>query len=135
MAIKWTPNLSVGVESIDSQHKIWFEKANNLFQAGKSGKSKEVIAEMLEFLDDYTKVHFRDEEAYMEQIKYPGLEQQKTAHKSFVEELAKLKQEYQQSGGNIALIVNANQFIVKWLTQHISNMDKQIGTYIKSLQA
>jgi len=135
MAIKWTPNLSVGVERIDSQHIIWFEKADNLFQAGRSGKSKEVIAEMLDFLDDYTKEHFRDEEAYMAEIKYPDIDKQKAAHKNFVEQLTKLKQDYQQSGGNITLIINANQMIIKWLTQHISNMDKQIGVYAKSLQA
>jgi len=135
MAIKWTPNLSVGVERIDSQHKIWFEKADNLFQAGKSGKSKEVIAEMFDFLDDYTKEHFRDEEAYMEEIKYPDLDKQKAAHKNFIQQLAKLKQDYQQSGGNITLIISANQMIINWLTQHISNMDKQIGVYAKSLQA
>ena len=35
MAIVWTPNLSVGVEHIDNQHKIWFEKANALFEAGR----------------------------------------------------------------------------------------------------
>ena len=64
MAIVWTPALSVGVENIDSQHKIWFEKADQLFEAGKTGKSKEVIAQMFDFLDDYTKQHFRDEEAY-----------------------------------------------------------------------
>jgi hemerythrin len=133
MAIKWTPNLSVGVESIDSQHIKWFEKANDLFQAGKSGKSNEVIAEMFDFLDDYTKEHFRDEEAYMAKIKYPGLDQQKIAHRKFLEELARLKKDYQQSGGNIALIVNANQMIINWLTQHISNMDKQIGVYAKTL--
>ena len=73
MEVKWTTNLSVGVEKIDEQHKIWFDKANNLFQAGKNRKSREVIEEMLQFLDEYTKEHFSDEEAYMEQIKYPGL--------------------------------------------------------------
>lgn len=133
MAIKWTPELSVGIENIDSQHKIWFEKADNLFQAGRMGKSREVIAEMLDFLDDYTKQHFKDEEAYMTQIKYPDIEKQKAAHKNFVAELAKLKQDYQQSGGNIALIINANQMIVNWLTKHISTMDKQIGAYSKTL--
>ena len=38
MAIAWTPDLSVGVERIDDQHKIWFEKANELFKAEKSGE-------------------------------------------------------------------------------------------------
>lgn len=133
MAIKWTEDLSVGVENIDAQHKIWFEKADNLFQAGRMGKSREIIAEMLNFLDEYTKLHFKDEEAYMEKINYPDIEKQKAAHRSFIEELAKLKKNYEESGGNIALIISANQMIVNWLTKHISNMDKQIGIYAKTL--
>ncbi|NLP31280.1 MAG: hemerythrin family protein [Clostridiales bacterium] len=133
MAVKWTPDLSVGVERIDTQHKICFEKANDLFQAGKSGKSKEKIAETLEFLEDYAKKHFRDEEAYMEHINYPGLEQQKIAHRKFEEEVAILKHEFQQSGSNINLIINANQMIIDWLINHISNMDKQIGIFAKKL--
>ena len=40
MAVKWTPNLSVGVEHIDEQHKIWFEKANDLFEAGKNRRTR-----------------------------------------------------------------------------------------------
>jgi len=133
LAIKWTPELSVGVDYIDSQHKVWFEKANQLFQAGKEGKAKEVIIEMLDFLDEYTKKHFRDEEEYMAKIKYPDIEKQRSAHNKFVADLAKLKQDFQKSGGNIALIINANQMIVNWLTRHISTMDKQIGVYSKSL--
>ena len=62
MAMGWTEDLSVGVDVIDQQHKIWFEKANQLFDAGKNGKAKEFIAQMLDFLDEYTKMHFRDEE-------------------------------------------------------------------------
>ena len=133
MAIVWTPALSVGVENIDSQHKIWFEKADQLFEAGKTGKSKEVIAQMFDFLDDYTKQHFRDEEAYMTKINYPEIDEQKKLHKNFIAELAKLKADFEQSGGNITLIINANQMIVDWLTKHISTMDKKIGTYAKTL--
>ena len=133
MAIVWTPALSVGVENIDSQHKIWFEKADQLFEAGKTGKSKEVIAQMFDFLDDYTKMHFRDEEAYMTKINYPEIDEQKKLHKNFIAELAKLKADFEQSGGNITLIINANQMIVDWLTKHISTMDKKIDTYAKTL--
>ncbi|NLM61627.1 MAG: hemerythrin family protein [Clostridiales bacterium] len=134
MAIQWTPNLSVGVDHIDDQHKIWFEKANDLFEAGKNRRSKEVIGELLGFLDDYTKQHFRDEEAYMKKIGYPDLDKQVAAHKHFVEQLAKLKQDYESSGGSLTVIINANQMVLSWLTQHISNMDKQIGVYVKNMK-
>jgi len=133
MAITWTPNLSVGVEHIDNQHKIWFEKANELFEAGKAQRAKEYINTMIDFLDEYTKQHFKDEEAYMEKIGYPELEAQKKAHASFVQDLAKLKKDYNESGGNILVIINANKMVVNWLTNHITSMDKKIGDYVRTL--
>jgi hemerythrin-like metal-binding domain len=133
LAIEWTSNLTVGVISIDQQHKTLFDKANQLFEAGKNNKSKEFISEMLDFLDDYTKQHFKSEEAYMQSINYPGLAAQKKMHEDFISELAKLKKEYQASGGNILVILNANQMVVDWLLKHISVEDKKIGDYTKSL--
>jgi hemerythrin len=70
----------------------------------------------------------------MQSIRYPEIEAQKTAHKKFIADLAKLKMEYQTSGGNISLIINANQMIIDWLTKHISNMDKKIGAYAKTMK-
>lgn len=132
MAIVWTKDLSVGVNSIDGQHQQLFKMADELFEAGKNGKSKEIVGNLLNFLDSYTKQHFNDEEAYMKSISYPGLAEQQTAHKNFVAELAKLKAEYEKSGGNICVIINANQMVVDWLTKHISGMDKKIGAYTKA---
>lgn len=128
----WTQNLSVGVREIDEQHKTWFEKAEKLFEAGKNNQAKEYIGELLVFLDTYTKKHFADEERYMQSIKYPGYLQQKQAHTAFIAQLAKLRSDFNTSGGNIAVIINANQMVVDWLTKHISTMDKKIGEYAKS---
>lgn len=133
MSIQWTPNLSVGVKHIDDQHKTWFEKANGLFEAGKERKAKEYISTMLNFLDEYTKKHFKDEEEYMEKINYPELEAQKKAHASFVNQLTKLKSEYEESGGNVLVIINANKMVLDWLTNHIKKMDMKIGEYAKTL--
>lgn len=133
MSIKWTPNLSVGVSHIDDQHKVWFEKANSLFEAGKQQRAKEYISQMLDFLDEYTKQHFRDEEAYMEKIRYPEIDAQKRAHANFINDLAKLKSDYNKSGGNLLVILNANKMVINWLTNHIRTMDKKIGDYAKTL--
>jgi len=132
MLLGWTEELSVGVDLIDQQHKIWFEKANQLFDAGKNGKAKEFIAQMLNFLDEYTKMHFRDEEKYMLSIQYPEYNTQKKLHTDFIAELAKLKKSYEESGSNIAIIINANQMVVNWLVQHISSQDKKIGQFVRN---
>ncbi|HWS30881.1 MAG TPA: bacteriohemerythrin [Clostridia bacterium] len=127
----WNPILSIGVEKIDKQHEALFQKAEALFEAGKNGKSKEYIGELLSFLGEYTVTHFRDEEAYMAAIDYPGLSEQKQQHKGFIDHFTALKGEYERSGGKILLILNANKFIIDWLTQHISVEDKKIGEFAK----
>lgn len=127
----WTPALSVGVEMIDEQHKTWFDKAEKLFEAGRNRQAKEYIGELLEFLDSYTKKHFADEEEYMLSINYPGYEAQKKAHDSFIEKLAQLKEEYNSSGGNLLVIINANKMVIDWLTNHISIMDQKIGEFVR----
>lgn len=132
MALLWTKNLEVGVDLIDSQHKKWFEKADQLFEAGKSGKSKEYIIQMFNFLDEYTKTHFKDEENYMTKINYPELALQKQMHQGFIKKLAELRKDYETAGANITVIISANQFILEWLTKHISSADKKIGEYVKS---
>ena len=133
MAVVWTPDLSVGVKQIDDQHKMLFEKANELFEAGKEHRAKDYINTLIDFLDEYTRQHFKDEEAYMEEIRYPEIDAQKRAHASFINELAKLKSDYNKTGGNIIVILNANKMVINWLTNHIRIMDKKIGDYVKTL--
>lgn len=128
----WHPSLSVGIELIDEQHKEWFARADRLFEAGKKGQAKEYIGELLEFLDSYTRKHFADEEKYMLELGYPGYDEQKKAHTAFVAQLAKLREDYESSGGSISVIINANKMVVDWLTKHISKMDSQIGEYVRS---
>lgn len=128
----WTPDLSVGIKLIDDQHKIWFDKAEKLFAAGKQGQAKEYIGELLNFLDDYTKKHFSDEEKYMLSIHYPEYAEQKRAHTAFIGQLAKLRSDYAAQGGNLLVILNANELVLGWLTKHISNMDKKIGRFVRT---
>ena len=135
MAIEWAESLSVGVNAIDEQHKTLFDKANKLFEAGKNNQAKEFISELLDFLQDYTKKHFEDEEAYMRSINYPEYDLQVKMHTGFIAEVDKLKKSYMESGYNIMVILNANQMVVDWLLKHISSEDKKIGEYAKSLKA
>lgn len=133
MSVKWTEDLSVGVDLIDDQHKMMFEKASELFEAGKERRAQEYIEPLIEFLDEYTKKHFADEEDYMEKINYPEIDTQKRMHAHFINQLAKLKSDFKESGGNILVILNANKMILNWLVEHIRHTDKKIGEYAKTL--
>lgn len=130
----WTPNLSVGVTAIDLEHKELINRIDALYEAGKNRKSAEYVGGLLVFLQDYTKTHFAHEETYMQSIHYPGYDQQKQQHTAFIDHLAKLQQEFDKAGGSLLVILDANQFLLNWLTKHITILDKQIGEYAKTLQ-
>lgn len=133
--MRWSSDLEIGIEVIDEQHQEWFRRAEELFEAGKERRAKEVIGELLEFLDQYTKKHFANEERYMREIDYPGYAAQKEAHESFIERLAQLRRDYDGSGGSVTVIINANKIVIEWLIGHISRMDRQIANYVRDQKA
>lgn len=129
----WQQDLSVGVDRIDDQHKKMFQMAEELFRAEKDHREKDFLAKMLHFLDEYVQNHFAEEERYMSEIGYPGIALQKKEHAYFTRQLEILKKEFESSGGDIILVINANHVILDWIKTHISKLDKSIGEYAKSL--
>lgn len=130
MAIEWTPNLTVGIDRIDDQHKMLYKKVNELFDACQQRKGKQVIGDILKFLDAYTKMHFSEEEKYMQSINYPGYAQHCIYHKEFIVEIEKLLKQFNESGNSLVVTLSVNNLVVNWLNQHISKEDAKIGTYI-----
>jgi len=130
----WTQDLSVGVDHIDDQHKKMFQMAEELFRAEKDHREKAFLSELFGFLDDYVRLHFAEEERYMSEIGYPGIDRQKKEHAEFAHQLEILEKEFSSSGGDIVLTINTNHIILDWLKHHISTLDKSIGEYAKGLK-
>jgi hemerythrin-like metal-binding domain len=131
--MQWTPDLAVGAEEIDSQHQELFRMAEQLFDVSNTSRSPGFCEELLRFLSDYAKKHFADEEAYMESIRYPGLQEQQREHADFISRLVMLKDDFEQSGRSVNVILKTNQFVLGWLRDHIIRNDKKIGEYVRSL--
>ncbi|NLA57725.1 MAG: hemerythrin family protein [Firmicutes bacterium] len=131
MAIKWTPNLAIGIEKIDEQHKVLFERINALIEACNQGKGKDTVAGLITFLKDYVVFHFRDEQQIMLDHKYPQYAEHKKLHDRFVESLNELNKELEEQGPGLALVLKTNRIVVDWLINHISKVDTQLAAYIK----
>ncbi len=74
MALEWTPDLSVGVEEIDEQHRELFRRAERLIATLRCGDRGEVLP-LLAYLDEYVAHHFSAEERLMREVRYPALEE------------------------------------------------------------
>jgi hemerythrin len=52
-------------------------------------------------------------------------------HEGFIKKLSELRNVYEEEGANITVIISTNQFVLDWLTKHISTADKKIGEYAR----
>lgn len=124
----FTSKYLVGVASIDEEHKRLFEiiaEANEILHNDFLYDKYDQIAGVLENLLEYTKVHFADEEEYMESINYEGLEAQKKAHSKFIEKIENINLEDVDDNQDEYLNGILN-FLLDWLANHILKVDKLI---------
>ena len=65
--ITFDDNLLTGNRTIDAQHKELIERIRNFVVACQNGDSKVKAIKMLDYLDEYTDFHFKEEEALQEE--------------------------------------------------------------------
>lgn len=129
MIIEWTAELVSGNKKIDNQHKALFEKTNKLYEAVDNGE-EDAITNILEFLEEYVRVHFRDEEKFMKKARYQGLAEHKNIHTKFTIEVAKRIRDYKNLGYDVDTIRSTQKFISQWLYNHVLKVDLEMIKHI-----
>lgn len=124
---EWNPSMSVGVAEFDNHHQKLISYINQLHDAMKEGKGKNIITDLLKNLYDYTVFHFSKEEEKLASINYPKLDEQKTAHKAFID---KVNEYYKRSSeGDLFLSVEILDFLSNWLKNHILKTDMEYKSF------
>lgn len=127
--IEWSHEYSVGIPSIDNQHKRLIELINQLNQAMAEGESASIVADILQGLTDYTRYHFAYEEELFNQHSYPQTEQHLKEHANLIDRVEQFHYEFAQDpGGSISL--ELMQFLTNWLVSHIQGSDREYAGYL-----
>lgn len=125
---EFVPEYETGIDIIDKEHRILFEiaeRTNQLVRSYVPGDGYEKITAILTELKDYTKLHFADEEEYMQSIHYEGYEAQKRAHEAFIARLNEIDVE-DIVGDPKEYLESLMEFLLGWLVNHILRADKEI---------
>ena len=115
----------LGVSQIDDQHEKLFNLGKSAYKLLKdefSTDKYDKIVAIIKELEEYTIVHFRDEEAYMESIKYRRLLSQKVEHADFIKKISEVdlrKVDEKQD----EYIMEILDFLADWLVNHIIKQD------------
>ena len=128
--IKWDENFSVNVVEIDKQHQRLVGMINDLDDAMKQGKGKEVLAKIINGLITYTGTHFKTEETYFDRFAYPETDEHKKEHSDFVEKVSQFKDGFTKN--KFGLSIEIMSFLSGWLQGHIKGCDKKFGPFFNA---
>lgn len=124
----WSPNFSVGVPSIDEQHKKLVAMVNTIHAGVKQGIGKEAAAKVLNELAEYTVFHFKTEEDLFDKYGYPETDVHKAIHKDLVQKVVAFKEKFDK--GRATVDFELLNFLKNWLQNHICITDKKYGPFL-----
>lgn len=128
--VEWKEEYSVGINSIDEQHKRLLNLINQLQTAVDHSTGDQFEREALDELVDYTKTHFSYEEGLMRDNDYPDFEPHKAQHEKMFKKVEEVLAEYEED--HDTAMSNAVEYLKGWLINHINGTDKEYSSYLIS---
>ncbi|MCC6213448.1 MAG: hemerythrin family protein [Polyangiaceae bacterium] len=125
--IEWTPQLATGDPEIDRQHRELFARINRLLSACQRGSARTEITRLIGFLEVYVIEHFGFEEQAMILAAYPSLEEHRRQHDFFRRSFATLKTDALTQGSTVAVTLEMNRLLVRWLVHHVEKVDRALA--------
>lgn len=129
--IEWSNELSVGIDSVDEQHKKLVNMINALNDAKLTGGSNELLGKIFSGLAAYTQKHFAYEENMFAEYGYSDSVEHKKQHNELIAQVVELKEKFMenpQGTMNDELML----FLKRWLTNHIMRTDKEYSEFLIS---
>jgi hemerythrin len=126
--LAWNESYSVGVASIDDEHRELFDAVRNLESAIVRNAEAAETGPLLLKLAEATARHFQDEEAIMRKAKYPGMALHVANHERLVEKIDAFA--VRHSRGGAPLNQHALNFLHDWLLHHIESDDARLGEWL-----
>jgi methyl-accepting chemotaxis protein len=128
--IRWSQNLSVGINSIDEQHKVLVNLINELYKQMHAGFGKEAVGKTLGRLVDYTAKHFKYEEKIFAEHNYSEQKAHRQVHDKLVGQVVAFQEEFTRGEKDVSL--ELMEFLKEWLLTHIKKTDMAYSSYLRS---
>ncbi len=128
--LRWNDSLSVGINSIDSQHRVLVDLINDLYKEMNIRGGKAVLASALAKLIEYTGTHFQHEEQLFAQHDYSDQKNHKEIHRKLVAQVVDFQEQFKKGDADVSL--ELMEFLKDWLVDHIKKTDKQYAPFLQS---
>ncbi|MGE4299785.1 MAG: bacteriohemerythrin [Desulfovibrionaceae bacterium] len=126
--IEWSEGLSVGVPSLDEQHKRLIFLTDVLFTSIMEDRGPEVVADVLRQLEEYATYHFRYEEELMVAHAYPDFAAHVAEHAGMLRRVREYLEAAQRDPALLDIVVY--DFLRNWTVTHLEKTDMRCGAFL-----
>ncbi len=126
--LTWNHSCTVGVRAMDDQHAILMDTINELRLVLVHGRGRDLVAELLNRLIEFTRMHFWTEEQLMEQNDFPGLSEHRIEHEHLLTQIRESIYHAQHSDHvhMRSLLLSLRDVYL----QHIEGLDQLYGPWL-----
>jgi hemerythrin len=128
-AFSWRPELLLGIEQMDLQHRHLVACAGQLDSVVTANSSRQDVALSLAALVAVAKQHFEWEERLMLANRYDDYARHKVEHDRLLDQLLEVDREL--AAGRIGPSQILSLFIDAWTVQHLLGADRQLAAFLR----
>ena len=128
-AVKWRDCFSVGDPLIDEQHQQFFAEVEQVLAAIDQGAGLEALAAFYRDFLGALATHFRDEEAMLERVNFPGVAEHRAEHQALLAGISEISDGL--DGGHAPLDMSrAVQTAFMGLVEHVIGVDMRFKSHL-----
>ena len=122
--LNWKPEYSVGVESVDFEHREMIELINAIYDAIEDKKNPQSIEHFLGEVHATISAHFALEERVMRNANYDEFEAHKEDHEELLDEIRDLMDRFFDAPDQGLQLLQKN--LSGWFAGHFSTFDARL---------
>lgn len=126
----WKDEYSVGIASIDTQHKRLIGLINDIVVSITGGREGLITGNLLNELEQYSIYHFSQEEILFQEYGYGRTKEHEERHETYIRGIQSLKTS--SSLGDNAASIPTMAFLKKWLENHFQKDDMDYACFIRN---
>ena len=128
--LQWNEQFETGHLLIDTQHRMLIGYINQLKglsnSTNPSREEVELFFRFVEFLESYLLTHFREEEECMLRFRCPAHQENKKAHREFLDYFGQFKLQLEIEGYRPEEAKKLHEYCRAWIQRHILRIDVQL---------
>ena len=132
--IEWREEFSIGIPSVDYEHKGMIRMINRLHEEMSAAPSRHTVSDFLGEIHSLISAHFALEEKEMLEMGYEAFDDHKDDHERLLDEIRDIMDEFEaDDSGDYAEALSHR--LETWFTEHFRTRDARLHRFLKDRHA